>query len=112
MFHNGIIDVCCNACMSHTQHVVDYIVTITVELATLCSLARQCHSVANVSLCYWKEPCSSLSIMLLTQIDPTPVHCSFVPGKLYSPVLSAALQNRVRAGLCHCKDTYGDLLSI
>ncbi len=38
MFHNGIIDDCCNACMSQTQHIVDYIVTITVELATLCSL--------------------------------------------------------------------------
>jgi len=38
MFHNGIIDDCCNACMSQTQHIVDYNVTITVELATLCSL--------------------------------------------------------------------------
>ena len=28
------------------------------------------------------------------------------------PLLSAALQNRLRAGLRHCKYTYGDLLSI
>ncbi len=37
-----------HAYMSHTQYTVDYIVTIIVDLATLCSLASQCHSIANV----------------------------------------------------------------
>jgi len=37
-----------HAYMSHTQYTVDHIVTITVNLATRCGLARQCHSIANV----------------------------------------------------------------
>lgn len=37
-----------HAYISQTQYKVDYIVTITADLATLFSLARQCHSIANV----------------------------------------------------------------
>ena len=52
--------------------------------------------------------------LLFTQVcsDPTPVHCNTVLGKRQSPLASAALQNRLPAGLCHCKYTYEDLLII
>ncbi len=33
-------------------------------------------------------------------------------GKLRAQLLSAALQNRLTAGLCHCNDTYESLLFI
>ena len=44
--------------------------------------------------------------------EPTPMHCSTGQGKVHLPLFSAALQNRLTAGLCHCNHTYGDLLSI
>ena len=40
------------------------------------------------------------------------MHCSTDLGKMHSPLFSAALQNRLTAGLCHCNYTYGDLLFI
>jgi len=42
--------------------------------------------------------------------DPTPAHCNTVQGKIQSPLLRAALQDRLAAGLCHCNYTCGDLL--
>ena len=42
--------------------------------------------------------------------ETTEMHCSTGQGKLDSSLFSAALKNRVRAGLCHCYYTYGDLL--
>ena len=44
--------------------------------------------------------------------DATPRHCSTGQGKIASPLFSAALQNRLRACLCHYNYTYGDLLFI
>jgi len=41
--------------------------------------------------------------------DPTPVHCSNILVKTHSPVVSAVLQHRLTAGLCHCK--YMDICS-
>ena len=40
------------------------------------------------------------------------MHCSTVLGRMHSPLTSAAVQNRLPAGLCHCKYTYEDLLFI
>jgi len=40
------------------------------------------------------------------------VHYSTAFGKLHHPLLSAALQHRLTAALCHRKYTYGHLLSI
>ncbi len=42
----------------------------------------------------------------------TTMHCSIRSGKQHSPLLSVALQTRLTAALCHCKDTYGHFLSI
>ena len=44
--------------------------------------------------------------------DSTPEHCNTVQGKMYSPVLTAALQDRLAAGLYHCNYTYEGLLFI
>ena len=44
--------------------------------------------------------------------DPTPIHCNTGQGKMHSPLFSAALQNRLIAGLCHCNYTHQDLLYI
>ena len=43
---------------------------------------------------------------------PSPEQCNIVQGKMHSPVLSAALQDRLAAGLYHCKYTYEDMLFI
>ena len=43
---------------------------------------------------------------------PTTVQCHTAFGKMHSSLLSAAVQNRLTAGLCCCKYTYGDLLFI
>ena len=43
---------------------------------------------------------------------PTPMHCSKGFGKKHSLLLSAALQTRLTAALCHCRYTYGHFLSI
>ncbi len=42
--------------------------------------------------------------MLFIQVcsDHSPRHCSTVQGKMPSTLLSAALQTRLTAGLCHC----------
>ncbi len=44
--------------------------------------------------------------------DSTPVHCNTVQGKLLSPLLNAALQDRLAAGLYHCNNPLADLLFI
>ncbi len=44
--------------------------------------------------------------------EPTEMHCSSTQGKIYSPLFTAALQNRLTAGLCHCKYTHRYLLFI
>ena len=44
--------------------------------------------------------------------DPFTVHCCTDHGKMRSPLLSAALQNRLAAAWCHCKYTYRHLLFI
>ncbi len=36
------------------------------------------------------------------------MHCSTAQGRSASPLISAALQNRLTACLCHCNHTYGD----
>ncbi len=50
--------------------------------------------------------------VLFTQLcsDPATKHCNKVQGKMQIPLFSAALQNRLFAGLCHCNDTHGHLL--
>ena len=40
------------------------------------------------------------------------MQCSTAQGKMHSSLLSAALQIRLTAGLCHCNYTCGDLLFI
>ena len=40
------------------------------------------------------------------------MRCSTALGRMLFPLFSAALQNRLKAGLCHCNYTYGDLLCI
>ncbi len=40
------------------------------------------------------------------------IQCSTGQGRMQSPLCSAALQNRLTAGLCHCIYTYGDLVFI
>ena len=40
------------------------------------------------------------------------MHCSTDLGKMHSPQVTAAVQNRLTAGLCHSNYTYGDLLFI
>jgi len=52
------------------------------------------------------EICSSYRCAL------TPKLCSIVFGKMHSPLLSAAVQSRLTAGLCQCNHTYGDLIFI
>ncbi len=42
--------------------------------------------------------------------DPPPMHCSTCLGKMHFPLSTAALQNRLATGLCHCNYTYEDLL--
>ena len=44
--------------------------------------------------------------------DPAPMHCNKVQGNMQSPLFSAALQNRLTAGLGHCNHTCGELLFI
>ena len=44
--------------------------------------------------------------------DPTPVHCNTVQGKIKSPLLSAALQDRFATGVYYCSYTYNDVLFI
>jgi len=55
-----------------------------------------------------------MKTLLLIQVCsvPTPVHCNAVFGKMQSPLLSADLQDRFKAGLYHCTYTYADLLFI
>ena len=36
------------------------------------------------------------------------MHSNTAKGRMHFPLLSAALQNRLTAGLCQCKYTYGD----
>ena len=38
------------------------------------------------------------------------MHCSTCLGKMHFPLSTAALQNRLTTGLCHCNYTYEDLL--
>ena len=40
------------------------------------------------------------------------MHCNTALGKMQSPLLSAAVQSRLTAALCHCNYTYEDLLFI
>ena len=52
---------------------------------------------------YTSEDLLFIQISSLT----TPVHCYFLLGKmLWPPLLSAAGQHRLTAGLCHCNHTY------
>jgi len=44
--------------------------------------------------------------------DPTPVHCNTIEGKLQCPLISAAVQDWLAAGLYHCNCTYEGLLFI
>jgi len=44
--------------------------------------------------------------------DPTPVHCNTVQGKMQSPLISAAQQDWLAAGMYLCTYTYEDLLFI
>ncbi len=54
------------------------------------------------------EICSSYSCTVMLHQCTAAV----VRAKISSPLFSAALQIRLRACLCHCKYTYGDLLFI
>ncbi len=42
--------------------------------------------------------------------DTPPVHCGTVHGKVQRPLLTAALQDRLAAGLYHCNHSCEDLL--
>ena len=42
--------------------------------------------------------------------DATAKNCITDQGKTFCLLFSAALQNRLKAALCHCNYTYGDLL--
>ncbi len=54
------------------------------------------------------EICSSFRYAVSQQT----IHFRTGQGKVHFPLFSAALQNRLTAGLCHCKNTFGDLLSM
>jgi len=68
----------------------------------LCKAGSQAGVTANMTCEDWlfMQVCS----------DPTPMHCNTIQGKMHSPVLNAALQKRLTAGLFHCKLTNEDLL--
>ncbi|DBA88290.1 TPA: hypothetical protein ACH3X1_016550 [Trebouxia sp. C0004] len=53
-----------------------------------------------------------LELSLVVCNDPSPMHCNTGFGEMYSPMLRAALENRLTAALCHCKYTYESLLFI
>ncbi len=44
--------------------------------------------------------------------DPTLMHCNTAQSRIHAPLLSAAVQSRLTAALCHCNYTYEDLLFI
>ena len=57
---------------------------------------------------------SLLKLQVLSRCTrtPTPVQCKIDQSKLHAPLLSAALQNRLTAGLSHCSHTFESLLFI
>ncbi|DBB03001.1 TPA: hypothetical protein ACH3X1_013589, partial [Trebouxia sp. C0004] len=54
----------------------------------------------TVSLCHWSHTCGELLFIQVCS-DPTPVHCSTVQGKMQSPLIITALQDRLASGLYH-----------
>ena len=59
-------------------------------------------AITPMKICFFIQVCS----------DPSPEHCITVFCKMQPPQLSAALQTRPTAGLCHCNYTYEGLLFI
>ena len=72
-----------------------------------CSCAKQVHS----RLFQCNYTCGDVLFIQVCS-DTAPVHCNTVSGTMQSPMFSAALQDRLTAGLCQCNYTYGNLLSI
>ena len=71
--------------------------------------AKQAHSRQCVTAVKPTEICSSYKCAL-THHKCTPMHFRTGQGKKHFPLFSAALQNRLTAGLCHCSHTYGAAL--
>ena len=100
-------------CCSYRCGVRQHRCTATVALAKCCPhcsvlLCKTGSQQACVTASTPMEICCSYKVCS----EQTPMHCNTVFGKMKSTLLSAALQNRLTAGLCHCKYTYGDLLFI
>jgi len=73
-----------------------------------CCIAEQAHSrFVSLQSHLWR-----FGLHTGVCIDPRLMHCSTGQGRMHFPLFSAALQNMLTAGLCHCNHTYGDLLSI
>ena len=78
---------------------------------TLHCLVLLCKTDSQQAVCHCKYTCGDLLFVQVCS-DPAPMHCSSVQGKMHPTLFSAALQNRLTAGLCQCKYTCGDLLFI
>ena len=70
-----------------------------------------CKTVSQQALCQCNYTCGDLLFIQLCS-DPTPMLFSTALGKTHFSLLSAALQNRLTAGLYQCHFTYEGLLFV
>ncbi len=94
--------VCCSCRCALTQH------QCTATLVKVLLLCKRCSKQALCCCNYIYED----FLFIRACSDPTPMLCSATQGKTDSPLFSAALQNRLTAGLSHCKYTYKGLFFI
>ncbi len=85
---------------------------------TAALIGAKCFPHCSVLLCTtgWQQACVSADTfyedVVSIQVCNDSLHCSTGLGKMYPPLFSAALQDRVTADLRHCSYTCGDLLFI
>ena len=121
---------CCFAQQPHSRHCVTTITPTEVCSSNRCAVTQhQCSAALLRAKCILHRPvllCKTGSQhalchcnytyggLLFKQVcsDSAPMLCSTGFGKMHSTLPSAALQNRVTAGMGHCNHTYGDLLFI
>ncbi len=108
---------CCSAKQAHSRQCVTALTPMEICSSYRCAVTQhqctaglfraKCSPHCSVLLCKTGSQQAvclysyTYGDLLFKQVctDPAPMHCSFVQGKMQSPLFSAALQNRVTAGI-------------
>ena len=97
-----------------------YKIAVTQQHCRAALLRAKCILYCSVLLCKtgWQQACVNaiapvqICCSYRCAVTQHQMHCSTGFGKMHSPLFSAALQNRLTAGLCHCNCTCANLLFI